>query len=142
MNFITIQEIIDDHVAIIDRYGGVKGIRNLGLLASAMSMPMSTLFGEELHPTVFDKAAAYLYHIVCNHPFVDGNKRTGTVAALTFLRQNRIQIVFTEEQSIALEELVVSTADGKTTKSQISEFFRSCYTGPEIPELESISEET
>ena len=141
MNFITIQEIIDDHDVLIDKYGGLKGIRDLGLLASAMNMPMATMFGEELHPTIFDKAAAYLYHIVCNHPFVDGNKRTGTIAALTFLRQNRVHIEFTEEQSFAFEEIVVSTADGKVTKQQISDFFRSCYTGPEIPELEQLSRE-
>lgn len=141
MIFITIQEIIDDHSEIVDKYGGVKGIRDLGLLASAMNMPLATMFGEELHPTIFDKAAAYLYHIVRNHPFVDVNKRTGTVAALTFLRQNRIHIVFTEEQSCTLEELVVSTADGKVSKEQIADFFRVCYTGPEIPELEGLSKE-
>lgn len=139
MNFITIQEIIEYHDEIIDKYEGVKGIRNIGLLASAINMPIATMFGEDLHPTIFDKAAAYLYHIVCNHPFVDGNKRTGLVVALTFLRQNQVHIVFTEEQSFALEELVVSTADGKISKEQIADFFRGCYTGPEIPELEPIS---
>ncbi len=139
MNFITIQEIIDDHTEIIDKYGGVQGIRDMGLLASAINMPMATMFGEDLHPTIFDKAAAYLFHIVCNHPFVDGNKRSGLVTALTFLRLNRVHIVFTEEQSFALEELVVDIADGKITKEQISDFFRACYSGPEIPELESSS---
>ena len=126
MIFITMQEIIDDHAEIIHKYGGLSGIRDIGLLASAIDMPRAAMFGEDLHPTVFDKAAAYLFHIICNHPFVDGNKRTGTMAALTFLRQNRVHIVFTEEQTLALEELVVSTAQSKTTKEQIAKFFRKC----------------
>ncbi len=132
MIFITVQEIIDDHAAIIRRYGGLDGIRDIGLLASAMDMPKAAMFGEDLHPTPFDKAAAYLFHIICNHPFLDGNKRTGAMAALIFLRQNRIYIEFTEEQSSILEELVVNTAQGKATKKQIANFFRSCYTGSEL----------
>jgi|SRR3990167_1726467 len=134
MIFITMQEIIDDHAQIIQQYGGLDGIRDIGLLASAMDMPKATMFGEHLHPTIFDKAAAYLFHIICNHPFIDGNKRTGTMAALTFLRQNRLHIEFTEEQALAFEEVVVSTSEGKMTKEQIAKFFKNCYTGPEHSE--------
>jgi death-on-curing protein len=134
MILITLQEIIDDHAQIIRQYGGLEGIRNIGLLASAIDMPKANMFGEHLHPTIFDKAAAYLFHIICNYPFVDGNKRTGTMAALTFLRKNRLHIELTEEQILGLEEVVVSTAEGKTTKEQIAKFLRSCYTGPELSE--------
>jgi death on curing protein len=134
MIFITLQEIIDDHAVIIQLYGGVEGIRDIGLLASAIEMPKSIMFGEYLHPTIFDQAAAYLFHIVCNHPFADGNKRTGTMAALTFLRQNRIHIEFSEHQILGLEELVVSTAAGKATKEQIAKFFRDCYKGANLPD--------
>ncbi|MGD0665823.1 MAG: type II toxin-antitoxin system death-on-curing family toxin [Rhabdochlamydiaceae bacterium] len=137
MIFITLQEIIDDHEEIIRRYGGLSGIRDIGLLASAVEMPKSTMFGEYLHPTVYDQAAAYLYHIVCNHPFLDGNKRTGTMAALTFLRLNLVYIEFTEEQSMVLEELVVSTAQSKTTKKQIAKFFRDCFEGKDPSENQS-----
>ena len=137
MIFITVQEIIDDHAEIIRQYGGLGGIRDLGLLASAIDMPKSTMFGEDLHPTIFDKAAAYLFHIVCNHPFIDGNKRTGTMAALTFLRQNYLHLQFTDEQASILEELVVSTAQGTTTKKQIADFFSSCYTSPNVIEEKS-----
>lgn len=129
MIFITLQEIIDDHAEIIDKYGGVHGIRDMGLLSSAIEMPKAMIFGEDLHPTIFDKAAAYLFHIVCNHPFVDGNKRTGIMAALVFLRQNRIHIEFSKEQTFILEELIVNTADGKMTKEQIAGFFEECYVG-------------
>lgn len=126
MIFITLQELIDEHGLIVNMYGGLKGIRDIGLLASALDMPKAMLFGEYLHPTIFDKAAAYLYHIVRNHPFMDGNKRTGTMAALTFLRQNRVIIQFSEEQTFALEELIVDTAAGKIKKEEIALFFQSC----------------
>jgi death-on-curing protein len=134
MIFITLQEIIEDQDEIITKYGGARGIRDIGLLASAIEMAKSTMFGEYLHPTIFDKAAAYLYHIVLNHPFVDGNKRVGTVAALTFLRQNNVYIQFTEKESLAFEELIVSTAEGKITKEQIAVFLKKCYKEPEILE--------
>ncbi len=126
MIFITIKEILEDHAEVIRKYGGVRGIRDLGLLASALDMPKSALFGEDLHLTVFDKAAAYLFHIICNHPFVDGNKRTGTVAAITFLRQNRVPIKLSKKQSLDMEELVVNTEKGMATKEQIARFFNKC----------------
>jgi death-on-curing protein len=130
MIFISVQEVIDYHTEIIRLYGGLDGLRDIGLLTSAMEMPKATMFGEYLHPTIFDKAAAYLFHIVCNHPFLDGNKRTGTIIALTFLRANSVHILFTDEQQLALEELVVSCASGNATKEEISQFFKACYTVP------------
>lgn len=132
MIYITMQEIMDDHAQIICHYGGLEGIRDIGLLASAMDMPKATMFGEDLHSTIFDKAAAYLFHIICNYPFLDGNKRTGTMAALTFLRQNHLHIEFSDEELLALEELVVGTADGKITKELIASFFKGCYSGPKL----------
>jgi death-on-curing protein len=127
MIFISIQDVIDDHAEIIRIYGGRDGIRDLGLLISAIEMPKAMMFGEYLHPTIFDKAAAYLFHIICNHPFLDGNKRTGTITALVFLRQNDIHIELSEEESSFLEELVVLTAQGKATKEQIADFFRKSH---------------
>lgn len=127
MIYFTLQEIIEFHTEIIEKYGGVDGIRDIGLLASAIDMPKAKMYGEYLHPTIFDKAAAYLFHIISNHPFLDGNKRTGTMAALTFLRLNETHIKFTKKQSADLEELVVQTADGKMTKKQISKFLKDCH---------------
>jgi len=127
MIYITIQEVIDDHTEIIAQYGGHDGIRDMGLLASAIEMPKASMFGEDLHPTIFDKAAAYLFHIVCNHAFIDGNKRTGTITALTFLRQNHVHITFTDKQLLDFEELVVSTAENKVSKEQIAKFLEKCH---------------
>lgn len=85
MIFLTAEEVIDLHGEIINEFGGAHGIRQMSLLISALEMPKAMMFGEFLHSSTYDKAAAYLYHIVCNHPFVDGNKRSGLVTALTFL---------------------------------------------------------
>lgn len=126
MIFLNVEEIIDYHTMIINEFGGAHGIRDIGLLISAIEMPKASMFGEDLHTTIFDKAAAYLYHIVCNHPFVDGNKRTGIVAALTFLTANNIGLKYDSGQ---LENLIVKVASGKGKKEEISKFFEKNFEG-------------
>lgn len=125
MIFITMQTVIDDHTEIINEYGGLHGILDIGLLASALEMPKSAIYGKYLHPTTFDKAAAYLFHIVCNHPFVDGNKRTGAATCLTFLKLNRIKVRMTKKQKSQFEELIVGTANNEVTKKQIADFLEN-----------------
>src|SRR5258708_1589155 len=122
MRFLTVEEVIEIHTSVISRYRGLDGIRDMGLLLSAIEMPKATMFGEYLHPSIFDKAAAYLFHIVSNHPFLDGNKRTGTAAALTFLNMNKSPIAFNEKE---LEELIVQIAESKIDKKQLSHYFES-----------------
>ena len=75
-----------------------------------------------MHGDIFEMAAAYLYHIVQNHPFVDGNKRTSAAAAIVFLAINDIQI---DNDEKGMVELTLSTATGQTGKTEIAEFFRS-----------------
>ena len=77
MKFLTVDQVIEIHDAFLEDYGGLPGIRDKGLLISAVEMPRASMFGEYLHKTIFDKASAYLFHIVQNHPFNDGNKKTG-----------------------------------------------------------------
>lgn len=74
--FVPLVDVIDIHQRQIERFGGLDGIRDEGLLESAVAQPQATFFGEFLHPTICDQASAYLYHIAKNHPFIDGNKRT------------------------------------------------------------------
>lgn len=119
--FLKIEQVITYHDEMIDRYGGLHGIRDLGLLESAMGMPRAAAFGQELHPTVYDKAAAYLYHIVMNHPFYDGNKRTGSFVAAVFLSINGASVDFSDEE---YEALIINVAEGKVDKQQIAEFFK------------------
>jgi death-on-curing protein len=129
MKFITLQQVLDFHREIVLEYGGLDGTRDLGLLISALETPKATMFGESLYPTVFDKAAAYLFHIIRNHPFLDGNKRTGTMITLVFLEWNRVHLDLTEEVYFALEELVVGVAEGVVSKEQISSFFSALVIG-------------
>ena len=86
--FLTIDEIVAIHDDQVNRYGGSHGLRDEGLLLSAAAMPEMGFGGEYLHHDLFEMAAAYLFHIVMDHPFVDGNKRAGTAAARVFLRLN------------------------------------------------------
>lgn len=94
IKFLPVEQVIFYHDRLIEQYGGLTGIRDIGLLLSALEMPKASISGEYLHKTIFDKAAAYLYHIVCNHPFIDGNKRTGAFSALVFLDINGVITLF------------------------------------------------
>ena len=82
------QYVIEVHDHLIDEYGERKGILNEGLLRSALEMPKARFNGKDLHRTVFDKAAAYLFHLTQNHPFVDGNKRTASMTGMLFIALN------------------------------------------------------
>jgi len=80
--FLDIEQIIELHLSMIERYGGSEGLRDLGLIQSAIAMPQASFGGEYLHKDIFEMAAAYLFHIVQNHPFLDGNKRTGAAGVV------------------------------------------------------------
>lgn len=88
MVHITLNELLELHVLLIDKYGGSKGVRDLGRLEAAVAVQEQQVFGIELYPTLFEKAAAIMRGVIGDHPFFDGNKRTGTLAALTFLTLN------------------------------------------------------
>lgn len=120
--FLDLAHILQIHHSMIDHYGGSPGLRDAGLLQSALAMPATTYGGEYLHSNLFEQAAAYLYHLVLNHPFVDGNKRTGAAAALIFLAINDVNIQADED---GLVEITLSTIAGESNKQQIAEFFRS-----------------
>lgn len=97
-------------------------MRDLGLLQSAVANAEATAFGEFLHQSLHEMAAAYLYGICRNHPFVDGNKRTAAAAALTFLDMNDIHIEAGEDE---LYELVIGVAEGKVSKAAVAVFFET-----------------
>jgi len=120
IKFLGIDEVIEIHRDQIQRYGGLDGIREPELLESAVAMPMAQFDGVFLHPDLFAMAAAYLFHISQNHPFVDGNKRVATVAALLFLMLNGKEITATEQD---LEAMVLSVARGDLVKEGIVAFF-------------------
>ena len=122
MVFLTLDDIIESHQNQIDTYGGSHGIRDIGLLESAIAQPEASFGGQYLHADIFEMAAAYLYHLVMNHPFVDGNKRVGLEAALIFLEINNENLNASDEE---LVDLVLKTTAGQIGKREIAEFFRS-----------------
>ena len=122
MLFLTLDDIIESHQNQVDTYGGSHGIRDIGLLESAIAQPEASFGGQYLHADIFEMAAAYLYHLVMNHPFVDGNKRLGLEAALIFLEINNENLNASDEE---LVDLVLTTTAGQVGKREIAEFFRS-----------------
>lgn len=119
--FLTLDEVLEIHQSQIELFGGSTGIRDMGLLQSALSMPRAMFGGKYLHADLFEMAAAYLFHLASNHPFLDGNKRIGTVAAIVFLEMNEMDFHADEEE---LEQIVMDVAQGKVEKPTLAEFFR------------------
>ena len=120
--FLGLDEVIEIHHDQISRYGGLSGMRDIELLKSAVAMPPVSFGGEYLHKNLYEMAAASLFHVTRNHPFIDGNKRTGAVTAVVFLIMNGIDFHADED---SFEGLVRSVADGKTDKAAIAKFFRN-----------------
>lgn len=122
IEFLTLAEIIEIHKNQLSNYGGEEGIRDISLLSSAIAMPKSTFEGNYLHKDLFEIAAAYVYHISQNHPFVDGNKRTALVSGLIFLDFNNIYLDDPKEE---LYKMMMNTASGKMNKNKIAEILRN-----------------
>ncbi len=119
--FLDLSELLAIHRDQLERYGGSDGVRDLGLLQSAIAMPCAGAGDEYFHADLFEMAAAYLFHLVQNHPFVDGNKRVGAMAAFVFLRLNDISLEATET---AYERIVRSVAEGRSDKASVAAFSR------------------
>lgn len=92
MNYLTPEQVLFIHARLISETGGAHGVRDLGLLESAVARPQASFDGKPLYPDVFTQAAALMNSLVNNHPFVDGNKRTGITAAGLFLLINGIKL--------------------------------------------------
>ncbi len=131
--FLELAEVLEIHEDQIRRYGGSAGIRDLGLLQSALAMPAAGMAGSYFHRDLFEMAAAYLFHLVRNHPFVDGNKRVAAVSAMVFLSLNGLEL---EAPEARFEALIFKTASGKTDRRELAEFFRK-YSTPVSPSPKS-----
>ncbi len=122
--FLTLDEALALHFDQIDRYGGLHGVRDLGLLESALAMPRATFGNEFLHATIEEMAAASLFHLVKNDPFLDGNKRTGLAVTIAFLGLNDFHLLATEDEVVSL---IIAIAEGRTEKPDIALFIRSHF---------------
>src|SRR5579864_778069 len=120
--FLSLDEVLEIHEQQIERYGGSSGLRDAAGLESAVATPQATFDGELLHASIPAMAAAYLFHLCQNHPFVDGNKRVGANAAITFLLMNSWEPIFEEEE---LADLVLSIVSGGLGKPRLIEIFEA-----------------
>ncbi len=119
--FLTVEDVLQIHDEQLAAYGGIAGIRDQGLLESAVAMPRAA-FGEAyLHEDLSHMAAAYAFHIAQNQPFLDGNKRTGLVAALVFLDLNGVTILDPQEK---LYDAMIAIAERRMDKDGLAELLR------------------
>lgn len=120
--FLTLDEVIEIHEQQIELYGGSHGLRDPAALESAVATPQATFGGELLHASIPAIAAAYLFHLCQNHAFIDGNKRVGANAAITFLLMNDWEPTFDPEE---LVDLVLAVASSKVQKPELTAIFQS-----------------
>ena len=117
IEFLTVEVVLALHQRQLGRFGGGAGLRDRGLLESAVAQPEASFGGAYAHEGLFAMAAAYLFHIVSNHPFVDGNKRAGLLAAQVFLAVN---VVALEHDSEAFYDLTMGVAEGRIDKAAVA----------------------
>ena len=121
IKYLSIELIKIVHTDQIRRYGGHLGIRDHNLLESAIAQPRMTVGGKFAHKTIFEKAAAYGFHVCKNHPFVDGNKRVAFVGMYIFLQRNGWEITASEEEAY---RIMIELAEGKYTKSKLASWLK------------------
>jgi death-on-curing protein len=119
MRYLTLTEIVDLHRLLIKATGGASGIRDLGMLESAIAQPNATFDMNDLYPSLTDKAAVLCFSIVQGHPFVDGNKRTGHAAMATFLLLNGSEIDASLDEQ---EQIMLALASGQMSRHQFTEW--------------------
>lgn len=117
MKLLTLEQLLQVHVLVVDTTGGGMGLRDIGRLESAIATQTQNVFGEELYPSVVEKSAAIIRGIIADHPFVDGNKRTALLAGLALLEINNV--VFTA-QSSEIENFAVKIAADKLDVSAVA----------------------
>jgi death-on-curing protein len=119
--YLSVEQLLLLHQTQIGRFGGGRGLRDLGALESAAARPAMTFDGEDLYPDLAAKAAALMYLLVMNHPFVDGNKRVGAAASELFVLVNDSQLEATDEE---FEKIALAVARGEVEADALAIWFR------------------
>ena len=122
MRYLNLDELLELHRIAIATSGGASGVRYLAGLESALAQPYMTFGGQDLYPTVWEKAAALAFSLIMNHPFLDGNKRIGHAAMETFLILNGYELSFPVEEQ---ERIVLDVAAGKMTQESFADWVHS-----------------
>jgi len=121
VRYLTLIEVLQLHRRIIEQSKGALGVRNLGSLEAAIAQPRMTFDNQELYPTIIDKAVALGFSIILNHPFIDGNKRTGHAAMEIFLILNNLEISASVDEQ---EQIVLAVASGTVEREALVEWLR------------------
>ncbi|MBA4379351.1 MAG: type II toxin-antitoxin system death-on-curing family toxin [Anaerolinea sp.] len=122
MRYLTVSEVLEIYSRVMEQSGGSVGILDLGALESAVAQPRMTFNGEELYPTIVEKASALGFSLIQNHPFVDGNKRAGHAAMETFLMLNGYEISASVDGQV---EIVLGVASGKISREVFTNWLRN-----------------
>ncbi len=118
---ISVEQVLNIHKQAIKLFGGTLGVRDMGNLESALARPFQTFGGEHLYPSIFEKAAAIGQSIIINHPFIDGNKRTGYLLNDAILRFQEFKIIASDEE---VYDFVISISTGEITFDEIVEWLK------------------
>ena len=119
MRYLSVTEVLDLHQRLIQQSGGSEGLRDRGALVSAVRQPQMEFGGEELYSSTAEKAAALGFALIQNHPFVDGNKRTGHASMEVFLRLNGREIIAPVDEQ---ERLILDVAEGTAGRGELTEW--------------------
>jgi death-on-curing protein len=119
--FLTFDQVVALHRLQIDEFGGAHGLKDEGLLNSALAQPEAGFGQEYFHKDIYEMAAAYLFHLVKNHAFNDGNKRIAALCSAVFLEVNGLTVTANEDE---FEKLVLDAAQSFVNKEHIADFFR------------------
>ncbi|WDL99211.1 type II toxin-antitoxin system death-on-curing family toxin [Alicyclobacillus sp. ALC3] len=122
MRFLTVEEVLYIHFQMIDRFGGLHGVRDSGELESAVARPQTTVFGSDAYPTVIEKASSMFHSLILNHPFQDENKRTAFAAVGLFLQLNWISITGVHRE---IEDFVVRVGEEHLSVDDIVDWLLS-----------------
>ena len=122
MRFLSLEDLLELHALLVTRFGGSAGVRDIGRLEAAIATQAQQVFGVELYKSAHDKAAALMRGIIADHPFYDGNKRTGTLAGLTLLELNNLRVAAVKGE---IEDFAVQVAVEQLMVEQISAWLQA-----------------
>lgn len=122
IRYLSLEQVLEAHQQVVAQSGGADGVRDLGAVESALAQPRMTFGGQELYPSLEEKAAALGFSLMNNHPFVDGNKRIGHAAMATFLRLNGFRISAPVDEQ---EKFVLRLAASEASREELVEWLRA-----------------
>ncbi|MBI4606934.1 MAG: type II toxin-antitoxin system death-on-curing family toxin [Planctomycetes bacterium] len=120
--YLTLREVLDLYLRVMEQSGGLVGVRDMGALEAVVAQPRITFGGEELYPTLVEKASAIGFSLIMNHPFLDGNKRAGHAAMEAFLLLNGHEIAATVDEQ---ESLLLAIVSSGLSREELASWLRA-----------------